>query len=428
VIVTMELQISDEMNTHAQISPMTEIRVPEMISPRKTMLVLNRDEVHLNSISNEFKELKMVDCYPNAGRPRMDRLKCGGKTDFKCLKIESGRLRTLQIGDGQNARWLRHVRRLKNHQKSFQKMLQGVKIVPNQSVSTKPFGNFLNCKPVIVNRSITPKRSITPMRPRMYKGDDFLSPYRTLSRRVTFNLHKLPGGGGGANEDSVTTGHSMHTTSTRHSTVSCDLTGDVKALMSSLSTHKSHSLHRCVPVKTKILHKRKFERLFWSESDIQKSTTKSMRRARVFQSENPATVQQLSRIFMDTCSQSQRTEEHCDDDEEDQEEMLRNFLRDWAASKVRGLEDMVTGRDLFKETRTMSVQSVLAYQQTLRDTMCATTIDRMADLLRARSESTSHRARMFAMYLALGDAIVANSNEECNFLQDDRSIDVVQCK
>jgi hypothetical protein len=424
----MELQISDEMNTYAQLSPLTARSVPEIISPRKPMLaVMKRDDLRLDAISSEFKELKMVDCYPMAGRPRMDRLKYGGKADLTCLKTQSGKLRTLQSGDRQHARWLHHVRRLKNHQKSFQEKLQGVKIVPNQSAATKPFGKFLNCKPSTANRSVTPLRSITPMRPRMDRGgsDDFLSPYKTLSRRVTFRLPLLPGGGG-ANDDPVAAGVSMHTTSTRNSTVFSDYSGDVKALTSSLSSHKNHSLHRCVPVKTKILHKRKLERLFWSESDIQKSLTKSMRRAKAFQSEHPATVQQLSRIFMDTCSQSKsRTEDHWNEDEEEQEEMLRHFLRDWAASNVRGLEDMVTGRDLFKETRTMAVQSVLAYQQTLRDTMCATTVDRMADLLRARSESTSHRARMFAMYLALGDAIVASSDEECHFLHDDRSINVV---
>jgi hypothetical protein len=111
-------------------------------------------------------------------------------------------------------------------------------------------------------------------------------------------------------------------------------------------------------------------------------------------------------------------------DDEDQEEMLRDFLRDWAASNVRGLEELVTGRNMFTDTRKMAVQSVLAYQQTLREKLCATEVERMADLLRARSESTSQRARIFAMYLALGDALVANScnNEESEFDEADLSL------
>jgi hypothetical protein len=205
----------------------------------------------------------------------------------------------------------------------------------------------------------------------------------------------------------------MHPSTSGHSILTDQATGKRKAV--SLLADESHSLHICQRTKTKILKNRSFERRFWSLDDIKGIATKSQRRAKAFRSEYPAIAKQLSRIFMETCSHSKSKNDLLNSDDEDQEEMLRDFLRDWAASNVRGLEELVTGRNMFKETRKMAVQSVLAYQQTLRDTMCVTTADRMAELLRTRSESTSHRARMFAMYLALGDALVVNTNnDECS--------------
>ena len=167
------------------------------------------------------------------------------------------------------------------------------------------------------------------------------------------------------------------------------------------------------------------EKYFWSRKDVELSKARSSRRATAFLADYPAIVKQLSTIFLSTCNKSSTyNKDFVYGDDEDQEEMLRDFLRDWAASNVRGLEELVTGRNMFTDTRKMAVQSVLAYQQTLQEKLCVTEVERMADLLRARSESTSQRARMFAMYLALGDALATNSsnNEDTDLDGADISI------
>jgi hypothetical protein len=378
-------------------------------SPSKRPQLI-RDEYRLNLLQHETEfdignKILIVDRFPmNEPLQQRSKLKTNEKFPTYVNKLQnanSGKIHAgivLPRGNRQHGRWLQHVKRLKYGQPSFQGQLK-VEIKDDEKTKTlKPFGIFMSSKPILTKASSDTKPSVEPD-----------------PRRVTFKCTNQTNEG-------CTTGISMHTATSGVTTSAVSVKGNQKN--NSSSTDINHSLHKCPRVTSKLLDKRSMERCYWSNKDIERIKVKSQFRANTFRVEHPSTIKQLSRIFLDTCNQSSTyNKEYMQGDDEDQEEMLRDFLRDWAASNIRGLEELVTGRNLFKETRKMAVQSVLAYQQTLRETMCSTEVDRMSDLLRARSESTSHRARMFAMYLALGDALVVNAdNHETSLDENDISI------
>ena len=289
-------------------------------------------------------------------------------------------------GKNQHGRWWQHVRRLKYGQKSSK--LQLPNSLDGKPMKLKSFGNFVSFKSHGTNSTLQDN------------VDQLQRPEASGAPRVTFHIETI---------SNPVTGVSLHTT-TSWASRSTQSSSYNSSTISSTSLFLDHSHHKCTKVKSRLLDKRTTEKCFWSSKEIQRKKARSRNRANSFRMDYPATVKQLYKVFLDTCNTTStfNRDSTCDDDE-DQEEMLRDFLRDWAASNVRGLEEMVTGRNIFTDTRKMAVQSVLAYQQALRENLGAAEVDRMADLLRARSESTSQRGRMFAMYLALGDALVANS-------------------
>lgn len=363
---------------------------------------LRRSENRLNSLHDECdSKISVVDRFPMKERLQsrnniatMEKLNMAKISDnLDKLHIEI----VLQRGNKQHGRWLQHVKRLKHGQKSCQLHLP--RTLDDNSQKLKPFGNFSSCKPNEV-------KIVS-----LGKVNKAQRPETSSVRRVTFDID---------NSCNQAPGISIHTVSS----------GTSKSTQSSNNSYKKsayldHSHHKCAKAKSRLLDKRTNEKCFWSRKDMERHKARSRHRASTFRVDYPATVKQLSKIFLDTCNKSSTySKDFVYGDDEDQEEMLRDFLRDWAASNVRGLEELVTGRNMFTDTRKMAVQSVLAYQQTLKETLCATEVDRMADLLRARSESTSQRARMFAMYLALGDALVANSNNNEQNDFDDADISI----
>lgn len=368
---------------------------------------LNRSEIRLNSLQDDCNnKISVVDRFT---MKEMSQQRCKAMPNEK-LNLLRGASSTDKLhigivvpsGNKQHGRWLQHVKRLKHGQKSIQ--------LPQQSNSDdkpktlKPFGNFVNSKRN--GKTSAPHEKVDKVHKLETSG----------ARRVTFKIENNP--------NNQAPGTSTHTTTTTTSK-STQSSNSSNKKMSSTSLTLDHSHHKCAKLKSRLLDKRTTEKCFWSRKDIESNKLRSRHRADTFRVDYPATVKQLSKIFLDTCNKSSTyNKDFVYGDDEDQEEMLRDFLRDWAASNVRGLEELVTGRNMFTDTRKMAVQSVLAYQQTLRDNLCPTEVDRMADLLRARSESTSQRARIFAMYLALGDALVANcnNNEETDFDDADISI------
>ena len=363
---------------------------------------LNRSENRINSLHDECdSKISVVDRFSMKERLQSrnatmtkEQLRIATRSD-SLEKLHMGIV--LPSGNKQHSRWLQHVKRLKHGQKSSQFQLP--RTLDIKSMKLKPFGNFVNTKPVALE-SVSQGKTCEDQRQESCSD-----------RRVTFNID---------NSCNQPHGISIHTVSS----------GTSRSTESSNNSHKKsepidHSNHKCAKVTSRLFNKRTSERRFWSRKDMERQKARSRHRANAFRVDFPATVKQLSKIFLDTCNKSSTyNKDFVYGDDEDQEEMLRDFLRDWAASNVRGLEELVTGRHMFTDTRKMAVQSVLAYQQTLKENLCATEVHRMADLLRARSESTSQRARMFAMYLALGDALVANANNNEQNDFDDADISI----
>lgn len=334
-------------------------------------------------------------------------------------RILQGMISPLRVGECQHNRWLQHVKRLKHVKTSFNdKSKKPNDKISNQSKRLQPFGNFLKDKNCIGQHQSTKSLG--------------------SGRRVTFNI------------PDEQNGHNFfpQSTSASNQTLSCGNSKINEPEKELQRLDDKHSLHKCKRSTIKSSADKRFiEKCYWTKKDFDRTMARTQHRANTFRSDHPATVKQLCRTFLDICNQGTGTYSkdrilHGDAEAEEQEELLRDFLRHWAASNVRGLEELVTGRNMFTDTRKMAVQSVLAYQQTLResgsgnDTTTANCNssssnsierDRVAGLLRARSESTSHRSRMFAMYLALGDALVANgsNNEsECNSSLDDADISI----
>lgn len=378
------------------------------VPPSSRRPKMNRCEIRLNSLHDECdNKISVVDRFPMKERlqpknnvvvkEKLTLLRAPSSMDKLHIGI------ALPSGSKQHSRWLQHVKRLKYGQKSTQLHLPGTLDVKLKKL--KPFGNFVSSK-LHATKNVEQDKIDKVQRVEM-----------SGARHVTFNID---------NSSNQGPGISMHTTTsaTTKSTQSSN-TSHKKTSSSSLLATLDHSHHKCARVQSRLLDKRTTERCFWTRKSIERTKSRSRHRANTFRVDYPATVKQLSKIFLDTCNKnSTYNKDSVYGDDEDQEEMLRDFLRDWAASNVRGLEELVTGRNMFTDTRKMAVQSVLAYQQTLRENMCPTEVDRMADLLRARSESTSQRARIFAMYLALGDALVANSNNNDEHDFDDAELSI----
>lgn len=178
----------------------------------------------------------------------------------------------------------------------------------------------------------------------------------------------------------------------------------------------SCSNHICSRAKISGFAKHDFQRLFWSRVEVKHMQNKAHLKATLYRSKNPAIAKQVGLLFEETCGAgSNQNTTQLDEDAEDNEEIMRSFLQDWAASDVRGLEEDVTGRNIFAESRKMGVQGVLAYQESIREKAklgrCNEESNQMAELIRSRSESISQRARMFALYIALGDALVVSAND-----------------
>ena len=241
----------------------------------------------------------------------------------------------------------------------------------------------------------------------------------SCGQRVRFQL----------NEDMISGDATIVTMDSTISTVS-----SIKSKRSTIASKdppQDISNHRCRR-STSIREKESNQKLYWSPKDLKEAHGRAMRSIRKFQAKHPATVQQVDRIFEEICSSNNtKDEDNFDEEDEEKEEMLRDFLQDWAASGMRGLEEGVTARQMFREDRNMAVESVLTYQERLRaqersqrmsfsmylsstPKEDAATLEHRAELLRARSESTSHRSRMFAMYMALGDALFV-ANEYQNY-------------
>ena len=186
------------------------------------------------------------------------------------------------------------------------------------------------------------------------------------------------------------------------------------------------SNHRCL--RSKISPDSKSLEQFWTPFDLDNVRQVAKKKVQKFQAKHPATVRQVDRLFGELCSINNKQDDRdAFEEDEEQEEMLRAFLEDWAAFGLRGLEEEVTARKMFREDRSMATGSVLTYQERLKAqernqrmfSLYAPTaqeylaaFEHRAELLRARSESTSHRARMFAMYMAQGDALFVASEDQ----------------
>jgi len=205
-----------------------------------------------------------------------------------------------------------------------------------------------------------------------------------------------------------------------------------KRSSSSLKRSLDISNHRCPRTKNAPKTKSLLEKRFWTPHELNEMRESAKKRVQKFQAKHPATVRQVDRLYGDFCSlNNKKDEQDFDEEDEEKEEMLRAFLEDWAAFGLRGLEEDVTARRMFLEDRRMSIGSVLTYQERLKaqernqrmfslytstTQEDVATLENRAELLRARCESTSHRARMFAMYMALGDALfVANEDTTISF-------------
>lgn len=314
-------------------------------------------------------------------------------------------------------RWCEEVQNLKSGSKPTEDPLkvskpfgtsyQGAKSAEPPSKGSTPFGKFKREKKSVQS---PPKESIGELgnqeereTPKPYSASLIRSPRRVRFQVAFSAKNRLA-------PDVMDISNS--TSSTMASSVG-------KKPVATISLGKSISNHRCPPIKNKMVKKSNFERLYWSHNEMKQTIREAQQSAESFRTKNPVSAKQVARLFEDFCSNNNKVEKG--EEDEDNEEILREFLQDWAASEVRGLEENVTGRNMFSETKKMGIGSVLAYQESLREQQKEAlgrssgrthtlydSANRMAEQLRARSESTSQRARMFAMYMALGDALAAN--------------------
>jgi hypothetical protein len=166
------------------------------------------------------------------------------------------------------------------------------------------------------------------------------------------------------------------------------------------------------------------KRIHYSRNEIKATHAEAQKTVKAFRASQPDAVARIDRFYMEFCNIDNKKKDDFDIvEDEEKEEIMRNFLEEWAKCDVRGLEDDVTLRRTFRQDRKMAIESILAYQEklverykrmNLRLTSGSAATDLMAESLRARSESTSHRARMFAMYMALGDALAATTADDEN--------------
>lgn len=139
------------------------------------------------------------------------------------------------------------------------------------------------------------------------------------------------------------------------------------------------------------------KRIYWTRNEVDCMKKAALQSAKDFRSERPGAVKRLKQLFEEFCwKQSNESDDSADTVDEEAEEMLHRFLIDWGLSTVRGLEERVVPRKVFDQDRRMAQESVLAYQQFLRESGLHSPPE-MEAMLSARSESASRRARMFAM-------------------------------
>lgn len=315
---------------------------------------------------------------------------------------------------------------------------------------TKPFSNFRKLRTTTKGTELHPKKhepsshSYDKTESRDFFGE--LQQVKSVPSAIITKDCALSGKGKSRLEELFPRSKSGSGRSVRFQVDDADMIPDTTSIsldstISTLSSLKSkrssspsnHSLdisnHRCP--RTKNVPKTKTQ-CFWTPQELKEVRESAKKRVQKFRAKHPAKVRQVDRLFGEFCSlNNKRDEQDFDNEEEEKEEMLRAFLEDWAAFGLRGLEEDVTARRMFLEDRRMSIGSVLTYQARLKaqernqrmlSLYTSTTqedvaiLERRAELLLARSESTSHRARMFAMYMALGDALfVANEDQSISF-------------
>jgi hypothetical protein len=171
--------------------------------------------------------------------------------------------------------------------------------------------------------------------------------------------------------------------------------------------------------------KKNTNRVYWSRNEVESMKRDAVQCARAFRTKRPATVNRLKQLFEDFCWK--QSIDHDDSaetaEDEEEEELLHRFLIDWGMSSVRGLEERVVPRRVFDQDRRMALESVLAYQQILRESGIHSQTE-MEAMLSMRSESASRRARMFAMYMALGDALAVAAFRSDEVYSEDDSINL----
>lgn len=314
--------------------------------------------------------------------------------------------------------------------------LQSNKSVEKKTTTAKPFGNFRKRRPTrkdsetsTKNEEPSPqKHRPEPVAVAKHEPEEQSPPGTIIARKVQLNLLELKPPSGESRRVRFQLSEEIPdaTSVTLDTTISTDSSGKSKRS----TTFKSSkglldiSNHGCL--RSKSIKKSNSRELYWSRLELNELRHDAEQNVQQFQVKYPGTVRQVDKLFEEFCSsRNTKDEEDFDEIDEENEEMMRAFLEDWAAFGLRGLEEEVTGRRMFLDNRSMAVGSILTYQERLRTRERnqlsmylspedhAAALYHRAELLRARSESTSHRARMFAMYMALGDALfVANEDDQ----------------
>lgn len=86
-----------------------------------------------------------------------------------------------------------------------------------------------------------------------------------------------------------------------------------------------------------------------------------------------------------------------------------DFFRQWAASEARGLERKISKQQVFYTERSHAIETVLHQQDLLMLQQPSHTTTTNAEVLRECSLQLSHRSRVFAYHMAVGDEAVARS-------------------
>jgi len=332
------------------------------------------------------------------------------------------------------------------HSKSLQTKALSMKEETKTAATEKPFGNFRKRRPTGKNADKVSSKNQELLFDRIERLEAKLSQQAksypaTIIARGDQSHGKAKASSGiyisSTNRKGkrvrfqLTEADSDATICTMDSTIST--LSSLKSKRSTVSKRSADiSNHRCPRSTKPIKDKKLTNKIFWTPNKLQEMRNSATKRVEKFRAKHPATVRQVDQLFEKFCSiNNKKDEQDYDEEDEEKEEMLRAFLEDWAAFGLRGLEEDVTDRKMFQEDRHMAIGSVLTYQERLRaqersERMFSlyssnpeeesAAFEHRAELLRNRSESTSHRARMFAMYMALGDALfVANEDQSSTF-------------